>query len=553
MIDVPAGLPIRRGAIVVAFLLAGGAVYAADRPGGRWGAALRRRFLFGVPWGTVVTVGFVLGVYLFLQGGLRHWYAPVTIPFRAWSYFYPLGMAAAAFSHNGAGHLIGNLVGTLTLAPLAEYAWGHYPRERGSTSLSSWRSNPYVRAFVIFPAAVVVVGLVTAAFALGPIIGFSGVVFAFGGFALVNYPLRTVVALAAGRTLRVVYSAFRQPTLTASGRPAYITPWWADIAIQGHALGLFVGVILGLFVVRMRPSVDRPTALKLWAGSVLFAVSQSMWAVYWYRGNDTYVLYRAVGISLVVALSLLIVFAAVASDRPALTRAFGGQFSFRRWQAGAACLVIVAAAVSGPAIPYNLYTADGSDLPGEPIRVADYEVTYAEDVPNGMVAAFEISAFGETTSVNTSGVIVRSEARGIWTTAVTEGRLRFAGEVPVTLGGVGWRETVYARRDGWVATGGGTAYRVSLTEDGETRVVYVSDPVTVGPVIAGREISVVPTVDGYYLAVEFRGETLSAPVPAKNESVTVGRLAFVREKNRIYAVYEETRVRVLRKERYRGS
>ncbi|RDI70497.1 rhomboid family intramembrane serine protease [Halopelagius longus] len=553
MIDIPGWVPIQQGAMLVAFLLAGIAVYAVDRPGGRWGAALRRRFLFGIPWGTVVTVAFVVAVYLFVQDGLRHWYSPVTLPFRAWSYFYPLGIVTAPFSHNGAGHLLGNLAATLTLAPLAEYAWGHYPRERGSASMSSRRTNPYVRAFVVFPAAVLVVGLATSVFALGPIIGFSGVVFAFAGFALVNYPLKTVVALAAGRALRLVYNAMQEPTVTASGHPTYVTPWWADIAIQGHALGLFIGVILGLYVVRMRPSVERPSALKLWTGSVLFAVSQSMWAIYWYRGGETYVLYRAVGVALVAVLALLVVFAAVASDRPALTGVFGGQFSFRRWQAGAACLVVVAAAVSGPAVPYNLYTTDGGELPGEPVRVEDYEVTYAEGVQNGMVSAYQVDAFGETTNVKTSGVIVKSESRGIWTTAASKGRLAFAGKVPITLGGLGWRETVYAERDGWNAVDGGTAYRVHLRDDGESRVVYVSDAATAGPVVGGRNISVVPTADGYYVEVERRDETVSAPLPNEGESVTVNQITFTREKNRVYAEFGGTRVRVLKKERYRGS
>ena len=31
---------------------------------GRWGALLRRRFLAGVPWGTLVVAALVLGVYV---------------------------------------------------------------------------------------------------------------------------------------------------------------------------------------------------------------------------------------------------------------------------------------------------------------------------------------------------------------------------------------------------------------------------------------------------------------------------------------------------------
>ncbi|MFB6157044.1 MAG: rhomboid family intramembrane serine protease, partial [Haloferacaceae archaeon] len=191
MTAVPSPALLQRLLVVAALVVGIAVVVALDRPRGRWGARLRRRFVLGVPWGTLVSVALVLAVYLFLQGGAADWNAPITIPFRAWSYFYPLGVAVAAFAHAGPGHLLGNLVGTLALAPLAEYAWGHFPRERGASSFASPLRNPLVRAFLVVPLAVVAAGLLTAAFSVGPIIGFSGVVFAFGGVALVHYPLRT--------------------------------------------------------------------------------------------------------------------------------------------------------------------------------------------------------------------------------------------------------------------------------------------------------------------------------------------------------------------------
>mgnify|MGYP000336129545 FL=1 len=159
MLGAPDSATLFRAAVLLSLLVALLSILALDRPRGRWGARLRSRFLVGVPWGTLVSVGGVLAVYLFVQGGWSHWHAPVTIPFRAWSYFYPLGMMTAAFSHSGSGHLIGNLVGTLVLAPIAEYAWGHFPRERGVQTFTSPLTNPYVRAFVVFPAGVVAVAV----------------------------------------------------------------------------------------------------------------------------------------------------------------------------------------------------------------------------------------------------------------------------------------------------------------------------------------------------------------------------------------------------------
>ncbi|RLM53652.1 rhomboid family intramembrane serine protease [Halobellus sp. Atlit-31R] len=539
-----------RAAVVSAIVFTLAAAFFFDRPSAL-GAQLRRRFLLGIPWGTLVAAGIVLAVYLGLQGGWQRWNAPVTLPFRAWSYFYPLGVLSAAFAHNGPGHLIGNLVGTLTLAPLAEYAWGHFTRERGAQSFASWRRNPYVRAFVIFPGAVLVVGLLTSVFAIGPIIGFSGVVFAFAGVSLVNYPLGTVVALAGGGALRLVYNALQTPILTRSARPAYISPWWADIAIQGHALGLLVGVLVGVAVVRARPRSNRPSARRLWLGTLLVAAEQSLWAVYWFRGGETYVLYRAAGVVLIALLALVVLSAVVARDDPLFRWSLAGDSGVvRNWQVAVGVLLLATAALSGPAVPANLYTAASGDLPGDELTVRDYEVTYAEDVENGLVAAVDVEAFGETTAVNTSGVIVRSERRGIWSTAVSKGRLAFDGQVAVRLGGVGWRETVYAQRDGWNVLGNGTAYRVALGDSDSARVVYASEPVTAGPTLAGRNVTVVPTESQYFLRVTEGNESLSAGLPAKNESVTVDGLTFTRNRSRVFVSYDETRLQLLSKERY---
>jgi len=539
-------------AVVAALLVSLAVALLADRPSDL-GDRLRGRFILGIPWGTLLSVGFVLGVYLLLQGGLRNWYAPVTIPFRAWSYFYPLGVLTAAFSHAGANHLIGNLIGTVTLAPLAEYAWGHFPRRRGAQTFSSLRTNPYVRAFVAFPAAVLVVGLLTAVFAIGPIIGFSGVVFAFAGVALVNYPLGTVIGLVSGGAIRLVYNALRVPTLTASGRPAYITPWWADIAIQGHALGLLIGVLVGVWIVRTRRRDARPSARRLWLGALLVAVEQSLWAVYWYRGGETYVLYRAAGVILVAALAVVVVLAVVARDDPLFEWHLGGDNGVvRNWQVAAGVLLLATAAIAGPAVPTNLFTADSGDLPGEERTVRDYDVTYAENVQNGLVSAVDVDAFGETTAVNTSGVIVRSQERGIWTTAVPKGRLAFDGRVAVQLGGVGWRETVYAQRDGWQALGAGTAYRVGIGNGDVRRVVYTSDPVTADPTLAGRNVTVVPTREAYQLRVTRTNGSVNRTValPGKNESVTVDGLRFDRNTSRVTVSYNGTRLRLLTQETY---
>ncbi|PSQ18059.1 rhomboid family intramembrane serine protease, partial [Halobacteriales archaeon QS_8_69_73] len=186
------------------------AVVAVARPGGRWGLVARRRLVLSVPWGTLLAATGIVGFYLVVQNGLANPRDPVVIPFRAWGYFYPMGMLTAAFAHGGLGHLVGNVTGTLVFGSVAEYAWSHFPRERGSSSFGSLRTNPLARIGA-WAVGVLGVGVITGLFALGPVVGFSGVVFAFVGFALVRYPLTTVVALAATSAVGLVYRALRRP------------------------------------------------------------------------------------------------------------------------------------------------------------------------------------------------------------------------------------------------------------------------------------------------------------------------------------------------------
>lgn len=530
-------------------------------------ARVRRRLLLGLPWGTLTSAALVLAVYLFVQGGWGHWYDPVVVAYRSWSYLYPLGILTASFAHVGPGHLLGNLFGALALGTLAEYAVGHFPRDRGVQTFTTARTNPYVRAFVLLPAAVVVAGVFAAAFAVGPVVGFSGVVFALGGFALAYYPLGTVLALVAADALRLGYRAVRNPVTVASGRPAFVTPWWADIAIQGHALGFVLGVVVAIALQRRRGD-GGPGAGRLWAGATLFAVAQSLWAVYWFRGGGTFVLFRGAGLAAALVLALLVAVAVAAPDRPFLPRVWDDvgddagrvqRWVARRWPPTSArvaflALTVVLAALAGPAVPVNLVTTAGDDLPNESLSVRDYDVTYAENVESGMVSVFDGDLFGNLTSVNTSGVVVRSSDRHVWTTAVTTGRLSFAGRVRVTLGGLGWRRTVVAEREGWTAVGGGPAYRVSLSVGPRTVVPFLSDPARADPRPAGHNVSVAAETEAFLLVVETDNRTVRTPLPGANESVTVANVTFVGGEDEVVAVTPDgTEVTVFTRETYRGQ
>jgi membrane associated rhomboid family serine protease len=559
-------------------------VHRIDRPDGRWSATLQSRFVLGVPWGTLVVAALVLSVYLFVQGGFARWYDPVTIPFRAWSYLYPTGLFAAPFSHGGPGHLVGNLVGTLVLGSLAEFAWGQFPRERGASSFGSWRHNPLFRAFVVFPAVVIGTGLLTSVFSIGPVIGFSGVVFAFAGFAITRYPIGTVIAVVGADAVRTLYFALQDPVVTATARPTPPSaPWWAEVAIQGHALGLLIGIVLGWYVFVRRSGVS--SSLRIWTGVLLFGMEQTLWAVYWFRGNETYVLYRGLGIVLVALLALLVTVSLTASNRSLLSglvrrsaqspapvqpdgagpgdtgppgepdRSDDGDdprdwLTRRHLAIGLLFAGLLLLAIPGAGT--NLFMASTYDAPEDGVTVRDYTVFYAEDVTNEMVAIVDVSFFNQTTQVRTSGVIVTNPDRHIWRQAVSKGRLAFLGSTSVDVGGVGWRESVTAVRRGWSTTSGNTVYKVWLgPPGGQQRLVFRSDPASAEAVVVGRNVSIAPGNERFLVSVARNNTTVgTAPIPAAGNVTRAGGLRFVNRDGSLYAAYNRTIVKVGQKETY---
>jgi len=632
----------------------------------RWREILADRLLYGVPWGTLVVVGFVVSIYLFVQGGLQQWYDPVTIPFRAWSYLYPMGIVTAAFSHHSAGHLIGNLVGTLALAPLVEFAWGHYPgggrsdgsstdgssaggsapdvnrtsvsrdettlSARGSTTLSMGDANdfrerlhhavaiPWLRAFVLFPLAVLLVGLFTAVFAVGPVIGFSGVVFAFAGFAIVRYPIAAIVAVLVSSVISTTYYAIRGPVVYAEiSGSAPSPPGWATVAVQGHAIGLLLGVLLALALLHRRTL--RPKVGQVLLAMVIFGMTRRLWAIYWFEGNGIYVLYRGLGVSLVIFLGVLVAIAASASDRP-IPETFAdlpGSPSTRQvatvWLGSLAVLatlvsvlaiafewptaptfavtwigaivlalpaiwalspieldalptsrqtaagVLLAALIltSVPAMLPNLVTVGDDPVPNEQaITVEGYSVTYAEDVRNGMIPAIDLPLVANRTDVATSGVIVVNEDRHIWTSELSKQYVASEGGGAVTVGGIGWRETVYVDRDGWDVVGNDTVYTVDLSHEDETVRAFVSEPSRAEPVIANHTVEVFATDESYRLRVYHDNETVGeASAPPIGNTTAAGPLTFetghANGKLAIFATIDGTRVPIAHRESYRQN
>lgn len=603
-------------AVVVTVVLVGSVavVRRVHRPARRWRDVLESRFVYGVPWGSLIVIAFVVCVYLFVQDGIADVSDPVTIPYRSWSYFYPLGMATAAFSHAGLGHLLGNLAGTVVVAPLVEFAWGHYPDDRDPKRADSWRTNPRVRAFVLFPLTVVAVGLVTSLFSLGPVIGFSGVVFALAGFAVVHYPIVTIVGtLGVQSVILRLYYALQEPISVYTAQPSPPSaPSWAGIAIQGHALGLFVGFVLGIVLLERRGT--RPNPLRLWLAVLLFGFSKRLWAIYWFGGENRYILFQGPGVVVVSILALVVTLSMTASEkplvparlerlvtgserpnprpnggvRPSLERPFelaGGPAdgvvstrlarvreiasgvrtratgtadssalsSLTRKQAAFLAVVAVLAILAGVAIPASFLVVDDASASSDAaVQIEGYTVEYVEGVQNGLVSGIGIEALESDEGLESSGVIVASEQRNIWLEAVSAQRLSVTGEETVTVGGPGWREAVHVERTGWEPVGNETVYQVWLWQDGGDRqLAHESNESQAEARIDGRNVTI-DSADGEFLLEVDSSETAVAttPIPAENETATAGGLTFERSNETVYAAADGTRVAVASEETY---
>ncbi len=498
-------------------------------------APLRRRLILGIPWGTAVVVAALLFVYYVVQG-TSDLGQPVVVGFRSWSYSYPLGMVFGPFSHSSQSHIVGNLVSTVAFAPVAEYAWSHYPTDRGSHSFGSWFENPVARV-AVFVAGVFVVGLATSFMIPGALIGFSGVVFAFGGFVLATRPVAGIAALVVERVVRLTYFSLDNPVLTARGRTQFVTPYWADVAVQGHALGLLLGVLVGLLVVRRRG--DWPDAGRVWLAVLVYGVAKSLWAVYWYLGGTEYVLFRGAGLALVFLLAGVAAVSLAAGDATVVSR-----LGLSRRGAAAGLLVAGVLALGLAAVPYNTVAVSPGPAADTGVEVRDYTVTYVEDVPDRYIGAVEAPLVGDAFAVETSGVVVASDRRDAWEVVVPAQRLKVRGRVHVPVGGVGWRETVAVNRTTWSVIDGPATYTVYVQPpDGPRRQVYTAEPAVSPFVLNGSRVAIRPAEPGYELAVRRNGTVVgTAPVPGENRNVTVADIRFNRTGDRLRASHDDTRV-----------
>ena len=480
----------------------------------------RRRLCARIPLTTLGIGGVLLAVYLLVQDAHTAWTAPITIPYRAWGYPYITGWLVAPFAHVSPAHLIGNLIGLVVFGSLLEMTIGHYPTRRGAVSFRGVLENPWVRALVIGPGVVIAVSIGLGLVALGPTIGFSAVIFWFMGVLVVLRPAVTVVGLLVSDALRVAYLAVMAPRVTVTAQAQFVTPWFAEVALQAHALGLLIGILTGLAVRRRGIVTAEAPPLHVAAGVMLVGVDRALWAVFFYGGEGTFVLYRGVGVIAVVVVAMLVM-AAVAGDRRAH-----------------AALVVLGVALATIAVPYNIIPPATTDT-DRGLSVGSYTVSYGEGVPDASVNRLPLDVGPVSTEVTASGVIVEDASRGIWIIAVGARELAFDQQATISLIADGARVDVEVISDRWEVRGNDSAYQVRISAP-TTEPLYESGPSTASPVIAGQRVTLEPTPDGF----DVHSGGLTRPLPAVNETVRLGAVQLHTREDRVIATGEGARATV---------
>ena len=517
---------------VLAFILG-----RLDVPFRAYHTRLCERFILGVPWGSLVVIFGLFFVYLVIQRGWWHWYSPVVVAFTAVSMWDPTGLLLAGFSHASPGHLRGNVTTTLVFAPIVEWIWGHYPRDRQSQRLT-WTRRPVVRAVVLFPLGVAVIGIVAALFSWGPVIGFSVAVYALVGISLVHYPVLTLIALVTREAVRFAWRTLTHPVEFGRTTVRVVEPSWFGTAVQGHLVGLLLGVLVGLWLIRTYRET-RPSPAMVFVATALTGTYLSIWGIWWILGSDQFVLFRAAGLLVVLAVATAVT---LAVHPPS--------FGTDRYRRGAV-LVIVIAVLGMGAVGIGLNLAVSEPPPGEPAHsVQDYDIYYGEQVPDGMVNVVDLEFLGLTTDVRTSGVIVVSEDRAVWRRTVSATELETHGHQRFHVGGIGWSEEVHAERRGWVPLGHAPVYHVWIGDGENAELAFESEDQPVRAVVENHTFELIAEDGGFHLNVSRDDTVESVPIPADGEAVPVQDVIIVRQGPEVIVTTGETAMPVATRERY---
>ncbi|MDY6776118.1 MAG: rhomboid family intramembrane serine protease [Halobacteria archaeon] len=445
----------------------------------------KERLVWGLPLGTLLITGVNIGFYAFAQRGLWHASNPLVVPYYSWSYSYPLSFMTSPISHANIGHITSNLVATAVFSPVAEYVVGHRAR----------RTRPVLRALG-FAAVLYLLGVFTAAFSAGPTVGFSGVVFGVIGFVTVFYPVRAVVLVTVTTVLDSAVSILQHPVVTQTASEEFVTPWWAQISVESHILGFFVGVLGAAALLGsdmgLEDRIRDLKPVKVGASVVVVGVFEGIYAL-WVADGSSYVLYQSLGLSFALLGGVGAAFA-VRSEPPIPSNVVTDRISLGSYGYIALLLPVlvicfVAVGVTASSVGVVDTTSTEPDTTqSTAVDVEGYEISYHNSTHVRRVTP--IPGFDQ--SWNASGVVLTDRDRGIWLLKTPSSELASETSVTFYVGDLRAETRVTVERTGVSTPSGDTAYSVLLRtsrEDSRT-LLYESPPAPTGVRINRTNVSV---------------------------------------------------------------
>ncbi|MFW5929627.1 MAG: hypothetical protein ACOCT0_04335, partial [Halobacteriota archaeon] len=330
-----------------------------------------------------------------------------------------------------------------------------------------------------------------AAFSWAPGLGFSGAVFAFFGFVVVFYPVVGVLALILTSIASSLLTAALNPVSIQTATEEIVRPSWANVALEAHALGFLLGFGLAvIYARRYRYPIDRARV----AFAVLaFGLLNGLWILSVSDGTE-FVLYRGIGVGVVVLLSLGLTSTATHLQRgPVLSLS---DLSLRRLVASTYLTVPILVFLIGGVWFMAMFSALGFVDQPDGVEVGDYTVFYDDEAEVDLAPPFDEML---TENVSFEGVLVESESRSLHMTAMSDSDLRDGGGV-VRVGDVGWTREIDVERTGMTTATSESTYSVVLEEAKSNQSTsYDSGPADTGT-----------SLDGWDVELESRGDVNTA-------------------------------------------
>lgn len=499
------------------------------------------RFVYGVPWVTLVTIIGLVGVFLFIQSGHKPSGATV-VGFRSWSITYPQGWIFSSFAHLDTGHITSNVIWLLVFGGMVEYSWSHYPRNATKTETSSNQARESQvpvqtpsRRIALLLSIIILYSVGSSLVIPGATIGFSGVVFVLIGIIVVIRPTWAIAGVVTARILQELTDIVFSPVVVERRFVIQVTAGVGETSLQGHLVGFLVGVLLGAALLRVQTRMA-PPSVTVWLAGITIAVFQSLHEFSFNTGSNQVVIFQAIGASAIVLLMVCIAYGISVPNRPLISRI---DLSLHEATLGFVLAIVLAFALVG--LTFSFVAIDDENQNG--IEIEDYTVWYTDGTPNQYESQFPVGiTSGETGNV--SGVLITSPERTAWHVAATPQELRREETMTVPVGDAFFREEVTINRSSWNVVGNGTVYTVTGTTSNQAKTVLY-DSQSRQSIHRVNNTQFYISVDNgiFYITAETEpGRTTTKRVPDAGQRISLNWGDVVHADDKLYAVNNESRV-----------